>query len=92
MYRYLADDDLAIDNISAERAIRPLVIGRKNHLFADNDDGGKRAAIIYSIIEACKMNGINAFEYLTNIRERIPNTLQKNIRQLLPYIWQPQSP
>ena len=86
--RFLADGDLSIDNNAAERAIRPLVIGRKNWLFAGSDEGGKRAAIIYSIIETCKMNGINTFEYLTDILAKIPNTLHKNIRSLLPYHWQ----
>lgn len=84
---FLADGDLDIDNNSAERAIRPLVIGRKNWLFAGSDEGGKRAAIIYSIIETCKMNGVNTLDYLTDALARIPNTLHKNIRELLPYNW-----
>jgi len=49
MCRYLADGDLSIDNNNAERAIRPIIIGRKNWLFAGSHEGGKRAAIIYSI-------------------------------------------
>jgi len=86
--RYLADGALDIDNNRAERAIKPLVIGRKNWLFAGSHEGGRRAAIVYSIIETCKMNRIQPFDYLTNVLARIPNTLQKDIRQLLPYHWQ----
>jgi transposase len=86
--RYLADGMLDIDNNAAERAIKPLVIGRKNWLFAGSHEGGKRSAIIYSIIETCKMNNINPFEYLTDVLSRIPNTLQQNIQLLLPYHWQ----
>lgn len=85
--RYLADGDLDIDNNKAERAIRPLVVGRKNWLFAGSHAGGERAAVIYSIIETCKMHDINPFDYLRDILNAIPNTLQQNIRQLLPYHW-----
>lgn len=85
--RYLADGDLDIDNNKAERAIKPLVIGRKNWLFAGSHTGGERAAIMYSIIETCKMNDINPFVYLQDVLEKIPNTLQQDIRQLLPYQW-----
>lgn len=86
--RYLADGYLEIDNNPAERAIKPCVIGRKNWLFAGSHDGGHRAAIIYSIVETCKMNNINPFDYLTNVLQRLPNTLNKNLRTLLPYHWQ----
>jgi hypothetical protein len=85
--RYLSDGILDIDNNKAERAIRPLAIGRKNWLFAGSHNGGKRSAVIYSIIETCKMQDINPFEYLTDVLARIPNTLQKDINQLLPYHW-----
>ncbi len=46
-------------NNAAERAIRPLVLGRKNYLFAGSDSGGHRAAAMYTIIETCKMNRLN---------------------------------
>lgn len=85
--RYLADGILSIDNNSAERAIKPVVIGRKNWLFAGSDEGGKRAAIAYSIIETCKMNGINTFNYLRDVLAKIPNTLHKDLHMLLPYNW-----
>lgn len=54
-----ADGRLLVDNNTAERAIKPVIIGRKNYLFAGSDAGGKRAAILYSIIETCKQNAIN---------------------------------
>lgn len=86
--RYLAAGFLDIDNNAAERAIKPLVIGRKNYMFAGSHEGGKRAAIIYSLIETCKMNGINTLEYLTDVLTKLPSTKQKDINFLLPYNWQ----
>lgn len=82
--RYLADGRLLIDNNTAERCIKPVVIGRKNYLFAGSHDGGRRAAIIYSIIETCKANGINTFLYLKWVLSKIPNHLNKHIDELLP--------
>jgi hypothetical protein len=49
--RYLDDGTVAIDNNAVERAIRPLVLGRKNWLFAGSDQGGEHAAAVYSLIE-----------------------------------------
>ena len=89
--RYLANAKLDIDNNKAERAIKPLVIGRKNWLFAGSDNGGKRAAIIYSIIETCKMNNINPLKYLTDVLAKLPNILNKDLHTLLPYNWKPVS-
>jgi len=87
--RFLSHGDLNLDNNKAERAIKPVVIGRKNWLFAGSDEGGKRAAIFYSLIETCKMQGINSFHYLSDVLARIPTTLHRDIHTLLPYHWQP---
>ena len=85
----LADGRLQVDNNTAERAIKPVVIGRKNYLFAGSDEGGKRAAIIYSIIETCKQNAINTFDYLRDILTRLPTHKANKIHELLPYNWKP---
>tara|TARA_R110002110_G_C13427246_1_gene714969 strand:- start:48 stop:257 length:210 start_codon:yes stop_codon:yes gene_type:complete len=66
-----------------------LVIGRKNYLFAGSHEGAKRAAIIYSIIETCKLNGINAWDYMNDVLKRLPTTLNKDIKTLYPYNWAP---
>jgi transposase len=84
--RYLGDGILDIDNNAAERLMRPITIGRANWTFAGNDRGGTAAAIIYSLIETCKLNKINPYEYLRDILTRLPNTLNRDIRSLLPYI------
>jgi transposase len=85
--RYLSHGALHIDNNFGERAMRIIAIGRKNWLFAGSDEGGKRAAILYSILRTCKQNLINPFAYLRDVLARIPNTKQKDIRSLLPYHW-----
>ena len=87
--RYLANGVLSIDNNAAERLMKPVAIGRKNYLHAGNDRGGKAAATIYSLIESCKLNNMNPYQYLRDVLAKLPNTLNSNIRSLLPYIWKP---
>jgi transposase len=89
--QYLGNGILDIDNNRAERLIRPVTVGRNNWNFAGNDRGGRAAAIIYSLIESCKLNKINPYEYLRDVLARLPNTLNRDIRLLLPYVWQSQA-
>lgn len=70
---FLLDGRLEIDNNRSERSIKPFVIGRKNWLFANTPKGAKASAIIYSIVESAKENGLNPFEYLTYLFEQLPN-------------------
>jgi transposase len=86
--RYLGNGILSIDNNAAERLMRPITVGRGNWTFAGNDRGGKAAAIIYSLIESCKLNKVNPYEYLNDVLTRLPNTLSRDIRSLLPYTWE----
>ena len=90
--RYLGNGILDIDNNAAERLMRPITIGRKNWIFAGSDRGGMAAATIYSLIETCKLNKINPYDYLSDILARLPNTLYRDIKSLLPYNWQPKTP
>lgn len=83
--RYTTDGRLDISNNAAERAIRPVAIGRKNWLFAGSDDGGDRAAVIYTLIETAKMNGIEPESYLRAVIERIADHPMKQIDELLPW-------
>jgi transposase len=70
---FLLDGDLEIDNNRAERSIKPFVIGRKNWLFSNTPRGARASAIVYSIVETAKENGLKPFEYLTFLFERLPN-------------------
>ncbi len=85
--RYVADGRLEVSNNAAERAIRPLVLGRKNYLFCGSDAGGQRAACVYTLVETATMNGINPEAYLADILGRIADHPIHQIGALLPWFW-----
>jgi len=70
--RFLLDGRLELSNNRAENSMRPFVIGRKNFLFANTPRGAKASAIMYSLIETAKENGLNPFKYLTYIFKYAP--------------------
>ena len=74
-----------IDNNAAERAIRTLVLGRRNYLFAGSDAGGETAARLYSLIGTCRLNGIDPHLYLRHVLERIATHPINSIETLLPW-------
>ncbi len=83
--RYLDDGTLEISNNAAERAIRPLALGRKNYLFAGSDAGGERAAATYTLIETAKLNGLDPEAYLRVVIGRIADHPINRIAELLPW-------
>jgi transposase len=83
--RYLTDGRLEISNNAAERAIRPLALGRKNWIFAGSDSGGERAAAIYTLIETAKLNGLDPEAYLRDVLGRIADHPINRIAELLPW-------
>jgi len=91
---FLKDGRLEIDNNRSERSIKPFVIGRKNWLFANTPRGAKASAIIYSVIETAKENGLNPFKYLTYLFEQLPQLADPKdseaLDKLLP--WSPSLP
>ena len=80
---------LDLDNNSIERAIRPITLFRKNSLFASNAHGGERAALYYSLVESCKLNGIDPFEYLHDVYNRLHDCPASELIHLLPPYWKP---
>ena len=85
---FLEDGRLEIDNNRGERSIKPFVIGRKNWLFSNTAKGAKSSAIIYSVVETAKENGLDPFQYLSYLFEELPNmdtTDQTKLDQLLPW-------
>jgi len=85
--RYRDDGRLEIDNNAAERAIRALVLGRKNWLFAGSNDGGERAAAIYTLTETAKLNRIDPAAWLIDVLARLATHPAKRIDELLPWRW-----
>ena len=83
--RYCEDGRLEIDNNAAERALRAIALGRKNWLFAGSDDGGERAAAIYTLLGTAKLNDLNPESYLRYVLERIADHPINQIEDLLPW-------
>ena len=83
--RYRDDGRLEIDNNAAERALRAVALGRKNWLFAGSDDGGERAAAIYSLLGTAKLNNLDPEGYLRYVLERIADHPINRIEELLPW-------
>ena len=71
LVRYLEDGRLAIDNNRAERANKSYVIGRKNWMFSQTERGAKASAILYSLVETAKANGINVYDYIIFLFEEL---------------------
>ena len=83
--RYRDDGRLEIDNNAAERSLRAVALGRKNWLFAGSDDGGERAAAIYSLLGTAQLNGLNIEAYLRYLFERLPDHPVNRVHELLPW-------
>lgn len=87
MIRYCDDGRLEISNNLVENALRGVSLGRKNWLFIGSVKGGEHAAIFYSLIETCRLNGIDPQAWLTDIIERIGEHPINRIDELLPWVW-----
>ena len=85
--RYVDDPMLEIDNNLSERILRMVVIGRKNYMFAGSEAGAWRAAIIYSLVASCKLNGIDPFRYFRDVLSRVSIHPADKIDELLPGEW-----
>jgi transposase len=82
--RYVDDGRLEMSNNVAERAIRPLTLGRKNYLFAGSDDCGRGAAIMYTLIETARFNDIDPEIWLAAVIVRIADHPISKLDELLP--------
>ena len=82
---YLDNGRLELDNNTAERAMRSIALGRKNYLFVGSPNGGKAAAIAYTLIETAKLNGVDPQHWLADTIARIPDYKITKVDDLLPW-------
>ena len=88
LVRFLDDGRIELDTNSVERAIRPVVLNRKNALFAGHDDGARNWACIASLIETCKLHGIDPQAYLADVLAKLVNLWPNDrLDELLPWNW-----
>jgi transposase len=89
--RFLDDGRLCMSNNAAERELRAVAVGRRNWTFAGSDEGGRRAAAIYTLIQSAKLNGIDPQAWLADVLARLPDHPARRIAELSPWNWRPQS-
>lgn len=82
---FLEDGRLELDNNRSERSIKPFVIGRKNWLFANTPNGATASAVIYSLVETAKENGLAPYAYLTYLFGRLPDLTTSHLDTVLPW-------
>ena len=86
--RFLDDGRIELDTNVVERAIRPVCLSRKNSLFASGDDGGARWCAAASLVETCKLNGVDPQRYFTDLLTRLVNGWPNDrIDELMPWCW-----
>lgn len=88
--RFLEDGRVELDTNTVERAIRPIALGRNNHMFAGSDGGADRWAIVCSLITTAKLNNIEPYAYLKDVFERMTHGYPMGqLDDLLPWNWKP---
>ena len=85
--RFLDDGRICLTNNAAERALRPLALGRKSWLFCGSDRGGERAAAMYTLIATAKLNDVDPQAWLADVLARIAELSHSRVHELLPWNW-----
>ena len=86
--RFLQDGRICLTNNAAERCLRGIALGRKSWLFCGSDRGGVRAAAMYTLIGTAKLNDVDPQAWLADVLDRIAETPQNRLHELLPWNWQ----
>ncbi len=85
---FVDDGHLELDTNPVERSMRPIALNRKNALFAGSDDGAEHWAILATLIECCKLNGVNPADYFEDVISRLINGhLNSRLDELTPWNW-----
>jgi transposase len=90
--RFLEHGEVEIDNNLVENAIRPTALGKKNWLFFGSPEAGARSAVVYTLIENCRLHGVEPYAYLKDVLERLPTTTNHQVAQLTPLNWKAARP
>ncbi len=90
--RFLNDGRICLTNNAAERALRGIALGRKSWLFAGSDRGGERAAVMYTLIQSARLNGVDPHAWLADVLARINEHNVQRLDQLLPWNWKTAPP
>ena len=85
--RFLSDGRICLTNNAAERMLPGAALGRKAWLFAGSDQGGERAAAMYSLIQTAKLNGVDPRAWLADVLTHIADMPQQRLHELLPWNW-----
>jgi transposase len=89
--RFLDDGRICLTNNAAERELRGIALGRKAWLFAGSDRGGERAAIMYTLIQTARLNGVDPQAWLADVLARINDYNIQNLGELVPWNWRTRS-
>jgi transposase len=87
LVRFLEHGEVEADNNLVENVIRPTTIGKKNWMFFGSEDAGRRNAVVYTLIENCRMHGVEPYEYLKDVLDRLPRTTNHQVAELTPLKW-----
>ena len=84
---FLEHGEVEIDNNLVENAIRPTALGKKNWLLFGSAEAGQRSAVRYTLIQNCRLHGVEPYAYLKDVLERLPTTTNQQVAQLTPRNW-----
>jgi transposase len=85
--RFLEDGRICLTNNAAERALRGIALGRRSWLFVGSDRGGERAAVMFTLIQTCKLNAVDPQAWLADVLARIAEHKVSDLAALLPWNW-----
>lgn len=85
--RFVHDGRICMTNNAAERRVRTIAVGRRNWTFCGSDRGGDRAAAVYTLVQTCRLNGVDPHAWLRDIIARISDHPQTRLHELLPWEW-----
>ena len=85
--RFLHDGRICLTNNAAERELRGIALGRKSWLFAGSDRGGERAALMLTLIQTARLNGVDPQAWLADVLARMNDHAIHRLDELLPWSW-----